>query len=70
MKSPDKKDIEYVLVRPTRLTNGDKAPLRFYGDDGVGMGVLSSISRVSVAGLLVDAVEKNTWDRTTPVISN
>lgn len=70
MKSPDRKDIDYVLVKPTRLTNGEKASLRFYGDNGVGMGALHSISRTSVAGFLVDAVEKNTWDRSTPVIAN
>jgi hypothetical protein len=70
MKSPERKDINYVLVRPTRLTGGEKAPLRFYGDDGVGMGAFQGVSRASVAGFLVDAVEENTWDMSTPVISN
>jgi hypothetical protein len=70
IKSPNRKDIGYVLARPTRLTDGGKAPLRFYGDNGVGMGAFTSISRASVAGFLVDAVEKSTWDRSTPVISN
>jgi len=70
MKSPHRNDIDYVLVRPTRLTDGEKASLRFYGDNGVGMGAFTSISRASVAGFLVDAVEKSTWDRSTPVISN
>jgi hypothetical protein len=70
MKDPARKDIDYVLVRPTRLTGGPKAPLRFYADEGVGLGVLQGVSRASVAGFLVDAVEGATWDRSTPVIAN
>jgi len=70
MKSPDRSNIDYILVRPTRLTDGMKAPIRFYGDNGVGMGALPGISRANVAGFLVDAVEKDTWDRTTPVTPN
>jgi hypothetical protein len=50
-----------------------KAPVQFHGDDGKGLGVfagMGGISRASVAACLVDAVEKSTWDRSTPVISN
>lgn len=65
--------LKFVLLRPARLTTAKKAPVRFLGDDGKGLGIfagLGGISRASVAGCLVDAVEKNSWDRSTPVISN
>lgn len=65
--------LEFVLLRPARLTMSKKAPVHFLGDDGKGLGIfagLGGISRASVAACLVDAVEKSTWDRSTPVISN
>ena len=68
-----KSELKFVLLRPARLTMGKKAPVHFLGDDGKGLGIfagLGGISRASVAACLVDAVEKSTWDRSTPVISN
>lgn len=68
-----KSDLKFVLLRPARLTMAKKAPVHFLGDDGKGLGIfagLGGISRASVAACLVDAVEKNTWNRSTPVISN
>ena len=68
-----KSGLNYVLLRPSRLTPGEKAPVQFYGNDGKGAGCfagLGGVSRASVAACLVDAVEKNTWNRSTPVISN
>ncbi len=65
--------LNFVLLRPARLTLAKKAPVQFLGDDGKGLGVfagIGGISRASVAACLVDAVEKSTWDRSTPVISN
>lgn len=65
--------LNFVLLRPARLTLAKKAPVQFLGDNGKGLGVfagIGGISRASVAACLVDAVEKSTWDRSTPVISN
>ena len=65
--------LNFVLLKPARLTTAKAASVRFLGDDGKGLGVfagLGGISRASVAVCLVDAVEKPTWDRSTPVISN
>ena len=62
--------MDYVLARPTRLTIGAAEPVKCYGNYGEGMGAMQSISRASVAVFLVDAVENNTWDRSTPVIAN
>ncbi|KAL8826909.1 MAG: hypothetical protein Q9191_003512 [Dirinaria sp. TL-2023a] len=60
--------LDYVLVRPTRLTEGESKPVKTFGNTGKGVG--SAVTRASVAAFLVDAVEKDTWDRSTPVISN
>lgn len=68
-----KSGLQFVLLRAARLTMAKKAPVQFFGDDGKGLGVfagLGGISRASVAACLVDAAEKSTWDRRTPVITN
>jgi putative NADH-flavin reductase len=68
-----KSGLKFVLLRPARLTMAKKAPVQYLGDDGKGLGVfagIGGISRASVAGCLVDAVEKSTWDGRTPVITN
>ncbi|GLI74666.1 hypothetical protein PoHVEF18_002912 [Penicillium ochrochloron] len=68
-----KSGLQFVLFRAARLTMAKKAPVQFFGDDGKGLGVfagLGGISRASVAACLVDAAEKSTWDRSTPVITN
>ncbi|CAI7621392.1 unnamed protein product [Penicillium glandicola] len=68
-----KSGVKFVLFRAARLTGAKKAPVQFIGDDGKGLGIfagLGGISRASVAACLVDAAEKNTWDRSTPVITN
>ena len=66
-----KSGLQFVLLRPGRLTMAQKAPVHFFGDDEKGLGVfagLGGISRASVAACLVDAVEKSTWDQSSPVI--
>jgi hypothetical protein len=67
-----KSGLDFVLLRP-RLTMAKKAPVQYFGDDGKELGVfagMGGVSRASVAACLVDAVEKITWDGTTPVITN
>jgi putative NADH-flavin reductase len=70
MREHKKKDIRWVLVRPVMLGEGPKAAIKDLGDRGEGAGMLSKISRESVAGFLVDAVEKSEYDWRSPVISN
>ncbi|OBT66192.1 hypothetical protein VE03_05132 [Pseudogymnoascus sp. 23342-1-I1] len=72
-----KSGLDFVILRPARLTMAGKAPVQYLSDDGKdngkGLGVfagLSGISRASVAGCLVDAVEKNTWNGRTAVLTN
>jgi len=62
--------LDFVLVRPNRLTNGPKAPVKVFDDAGKRMGGFMSISRASVASFLMDAVEQNIWNRRTPTIAN
>lgn len=62
--------INYVLVRPVMLKGEERLPVKDHGSAGRGSGFMPSISRKSVAGFLIDAAEKDTWDRSTLVISN
>lgn len=62
--------MDFVLVRPARLTDEDAKAVKEYGNQGKGIGLMSAISRKSVAVFLVASLEKSTWDRKTPVISN
>ncbi|KFY04724.1 hypothetical protein O988_00567 [Pseudogymnoascus sp. VKM F-3808] len=72
-----KSGLDWTILRPCRLSNGKKAPVKYLSDDGTDNGKslgafagLGGISRASVAGCLLDAAEKDTWNGTTPVISN
>lgn len=60
----------YVLVRPSRLVDGEAKETKEYPDHGKGVPVLATITRGSVARFLVEAAEKNDWDHTAPVITN
>ncbi|KAI9778551.1 MAG: hypothetical protein M1835_004901 [Candelina submexicana] len=62
--------VDYVLVRPCRLSEAEKLPVRVWGDTGRGVGVGASVGRRCVAGFLVDCVEGGEWVGRTPVISN
>lgn len=63
-------NLEWVLVRPCMLTGGEAAPVKQMGDHGERAGLMSNISRKSVASYMIDAVEMSGWNRRTPVISN
>ncbi|KAJ0305812.1 hypothetical protein COL5a_002613 [Colletotrichum fioriniae] len=64
------KDVEWVLVRPPMLTEGEGLPVKVYDDEGSGVCWMPKITRQSVAGFMVDAVEKDDWNRSAPVITN
>ncbi|KAH8593805.1 NAD-dependent epimerase/dehydratase-like protein [Bisporella sp. PMI_857] len=63
-------ELEWVLVRPNRLTDGENKVVKVFDDAGKEMGGLMSISRSSVASFLLDAVELDMWNRRTPTIAN
>ena len=61
----------FVLVRPMRLVDGnDKTEIKYWGDQGKGVRVFTSILRANVARFHVDAAESDEWNDRTPVISN
>lgn len=62
------RDFRWVDVRATGLSNGAKKAVKEFGNDGKGVG--RWVSRKSVAGFLLDAVEGDRWDGQTPCISN
>ncbi|OJD33677.1 nad-dependent epimerase dehydratase [Diplodia corticola] len=62
--------LKYVLVRPAMLVEGAEAPVRVFGDEGVGAPWVGRVTRASVAAFLVDACEGAEWDGRTPVIAN
>ncbi|KAK1723218.1 hypothetical protein CaCOL14_001119 [Colletotrichum acutatum] len=64
------KDVDWVLVRPPMLTEGESLPVKVYDDEGSGVCWMPKITRRSVAGFMVDAVEKDDWNRSAPVITN
>ncbi|KAK6835736.1 hypothetical protein RU639_002417 [Aspergillus parasiticus] len=62
--------VNFVLVRPSRLVDTDVQDVKLWPQDGKGVPLMASTSRVSVAHWLVDAAESNDWDNTAPVITN
>ncbi|CAF9932183.1 MAG: hypothetical protein ALECFALPRED_005233 [Alectoria fallacina] len=61
-------DFKWVDVRATGLGGGEKKEVKEFGSEGQGVGWW--VSRKSVAGFLLDAVEGSQWNGHTPVISN
>jgi hypothetical protein len=62
--------VTYVLVRPSRLVEGQAGHVTEWKDHGKNVGLMASISRKSVAGWLVDAALDTRWDNTCPVITH
>lgn len=63
-------ELDWVIVRPAMLKGEEVLPVKVLSDSGKEGGFMPSISRTSVAGFLVDAAERRTWDGRTPVICN
>lgn len=61
--------INFVLVRPVILKGDGMTEVKDLGDHGERAPFMPFISPNMVAGFLVDAVEKDTWDGRTPVLS-
>ncbi|GFN21295.1 NAD(P)-dependent oxidoreductase [Aspergillus tubingensis] len=62
--------VGYVFVRPSRLVETDETAIKVWPDDGKGVPMMASTSRISVARYLVDVAESDEWDNTAPVITN
>lgn len=62
--------LEWQLVRPVMLKDAEEAePVRRFGEEGKGVGMFDSVSRISVAEFLVKAAEGGRG-RTAVVIAN
>lgn len=70
LRSEEAKGINWVLVRPPILTEGDALPVRVFPDDGRGTSWMPRITRASLAQFMVDAVERPDWDGQGPVVTN
>jgi len=62
--------VDFVLLRPVMLADGEAAAVKDWGDDGKGTGMLSKITKKSVARFIVEACEVDTYVGRSPVISN
>ncbi|KAF9878901.1 nad-dependent epimerase dehydratase [Colletotrichum karsti] len=70
MNGKEGEDIDWIMVRPPMLTEGEALPIKNLGDDGKGISWLPKITRKSVAAFIVDVAENPEWKRRAPVITN
>ncbi|KAL4953485.1 hypothetical protein BDW69DRAFT_165188 [Aspergillus filifer] len=62
--------LDYVLVRPSRLVETSAENVKVWADQGKGVPLMASTSRISVARFMVDALEGTEWNHDAPVITN
>jgi putative NADH-flavin reductase len=62
--------LDWTFVRPVMLKEGDAALVKELGEEGKGAGLLSGITRASVAAFLVKVAEDEAWAKRAVVISN
>lgn len=62
--------VDFVLVRPVMLAEGDAAEIKVFPDDGRGAGFMPKITRASVARFMVQALEGDAFVGRSPVITN
>lgn len=63
-------ELDWTLVRPARLTEGEAAPVRELGEVGKGVGLFGGITRPSVAEFMVKVAEDATRRKEAIVIAN
>lgn len=66
----EQEHLDWTMLRPVMLAEGDAANVRDWDDLGKGVGMFAKVTRRSVASSLVDTVEKAEWFGRTPVLSN
>jgi len=62
--------LEWTLVKPCMLSDGERKEVMVWGNKGKGIGLMPKISRLSVARFIVECVEGDKWNGMTPVISD
>ncbi|TVY84917.1 Flavin reductase (NADPH) [Lachnellula suecica] len=61
--------LDWTLVRPVMLTDGERNGVKVFGNQGKGVGSVPKVSRASVAGFMVGCLETDRWNGNTPVIA-
>lgn len=61
--------LDWTLVRPAMLSEGEKKEVKTWGNQGKGIGMIPKVSRATVTGFLVECAEGDRWNGMTPVIS-
>ncbi|TVY17063.1 Flavin reductase (NADPH) [Lachnellula arida] len=62
--------LDWTIVKPAMLKDGERKEVTVWGDQGKGIGMMPKASRASVAGFLVQCAESDKWNRMTPVIAD
>lgn len=62
--------IEWSLIKPAMLKDGERKPVREFYEMGEGLGMLDGITRESVAEVLVKAAQARDWDKRIIVTAN
>lgn len=62
--------LEWAMVKPAMLKDGDAKPVRELGETGDGVGMLANVTRESVAEVLIKAAEGQDWNNQAVVIAN
>ena len=63
-------DIDWTLIRPVVLKEGDASTVKELGEIGRGVGLLSGITRASVAEFMISTAEQGSWSKKAVVIAN
>ena len=62
--------IDFVMLRPVMMADGEAEEVKDWGDDGKGAGFIPKITKKTVAKFMVEACEGSAFNGRSPVISN
>ena len=61
--------LDYVLVWPSRLVETNEKDVKVWPDNGKGVPLMATASRIGVAQFLVEAAGSHKWDKSAAVIT-
>ncbi|TVY35100.1 Flavin reductase (NADPH) [Lachnellula subtilissima] len=62
--------LDWTIVKPAMLKDGERKEVTVWGNQGKGIGMMPKASRASVAGFLVKCAGSDEWNGMTPVIAD
>lgn len=62
--------LDWTIVKPAMLKDGERKEVKLWGEQGKGIGMMPSANRASVAGFLVQCAESDKWNGIAPVIAD